>query len=358
MPLAQMWWSVLVAAAHARFFFAPSYPTERLDLAQVGYTADFVSSTLPQQQVVAFVPVPRGAASSFNGGVMAAGVAIAAAAAGVLAGRRATLAIGGGQRPVARSFGREKGGLETAEETEMRYNEWRSSMGVTVEPADQVEDDDDDDDVSALDPSKIKVTLSTKHFDITPAIREHVDERLTHVAERFGDHILALDSHLEVLRNPRGKDEKHSAELVAAVRPGYGKKCVIVRVKATSHDMYLAINDMTHQMERKVRQMKEKVTKNIKHAKRSDEGSLLSELPGYDGPVPSDLDEAVRDAQTSAPMTMDEALETFNIAADGGGEDILVFVDDMTQEVSVLYRDDDRHVNLYVPKERSVTQIC
>jgi hypothetical protein len=58
-------------------------------------------------------------------------------------------------------------------------------------------------------------------------------------------------------------------------------------------------------------------------------------------------------------MTMDEALESFNIAADEtGSDDVLVFVDKMTQEVSVLYRDDARHVNLYVPKERSVTQIC
>lgn len=343
-----------MATAHARFFFAPSYQIENLDLSTSRYTADFRASTVPQAQVVALVPVPRPTASSVNGGVMVAGVAIAAAAM-VLTSRRATLAIGGSQRPMARSFGREKGGLETAEEHEMRYNDWRAEMGVTVGGA---KDSGKSGSVAPLNPSKIKVTLSTKHFDITPAIRDHVDERLAHVAERFGDHILSLDSHLEVLRNPRGKDEKHSAELVAAVRPGYGKKTVTVRVKATSHDMYLAINDMTHQIERKVRQMKEKVTKNIKHAKR-DEGSLLSVLPGYDGPVPSDLDEAVRFAQTAAPMTMDEALESFNIAADEtGSDDVLVFVDKMTQEVSVLYRDDARHVNLYVPKERSVTQIC
>jgi ribosomal subunit interface protein len=292
---------------------------------------------------------------------MAAWFTIAAAAV-VVTARRATLAVGGSQRPLARSFGREKGGLETVEDAEERYNDWRSSMGLTIEADDEDDDDDEFDSTAPLDSSKIKVTLSTKHFDITPAIRDHVNERLNHVAERFGDHILSLDTHLEVLRNPRGKDEKHSAELVAAVRPGYGygkrsRKTDTVRVKATSHDMYVAINDMTHQIERKVRQMKEKVTNKIKHSKSKDEGSLLSELPGYDGPVPSDLDEAVRDAQTSAPMTMDEALESFNIASDDGGNDVLVFVDQGTQEVSVLYRDDARHVNLYVPKERSVTQI-
>jgi len=111
-------------------------------------------------------------------------------------------------------------------------------------------------------------------------------------------------------------------------------------------------------LERKVRQMKEKVTKGIKHSKSGDEGSLLSALPGFDGPLPADLDEAVLDAQAAAPMTMDEALESFNIAADDGGNDVLVFVDKKNKEVSVLYRDSARRVNLYVPKEETVTQIC
>jgi ribosome-associated translation inhibitor RaiA len=172
---------------------------------------------------------------------------------------------------------------------------------------------------------------------------------------------MSLDTHLEVLRNPRGKDEKHSAELVAAVLPGRGKKTVYVRVKATSHDMYLSINDMTHQIERKVRQLKEKVTKGMKHQKKNDassrsvEGALLTELPGYDGLDSSELEEAVR---TASSMTVDEALESFNVAEDDGSTDAFVFMDKNTLQVSVLYRDDSRSVNLYVPKERSVTQIC
>ena len=43
--------------------------------------------------------------------------------------------------------------------------------------------------------------------------------------------------HLEVLKNPRAKDEKYAAEVVAFVMPGNRKKTVPVRVKATSHDM-------------------------------------------------------------------------------------------------------------------------
>jgi ribosomal subunit interface protein len=302
------------------------------------------------------MPMPRGTAPSSASGVMAFGVA-AAAAAVVLAGRRATLGSGG--RPMPRSgsrwFGREKGGLESADEAEARYDQWRSEMGVTI--------DADDEDSPATLPgnmgqSDIKVTVSAKHFEMTPAVRAHVDERFEHVIDKFGDRLLSLDAHLEVLRNPRGKDEKHTAEVVAQVRPGYQKRTMYVKVKSTSSDMYVAINDMTHQIERKVRQLKEKDTKKIRHNKYSADEGLLEELPGYVGSLTDGLDEAVRTAQTTPPLSMDEALESFNIDADVADDaDVLVFVDKDSQKVSVLYRDDAKHVNLYVPKERSLTQI-
>jgi putative sigma-54 modulation protein len=206
------------------------------------------------------------------------------------------LAVGARQQQ-ARSFGREsrdedddfEEDLTVARLDEDKYKEWRSMMGLP-----EAEEKVDEEAGVAPDPLNVKVTLGTKHFDITPALRDHVNERLDHVLERFGQHILSVDTHLEVLRNPRGKDEKHSAELVAAVRPGYGKKTVYVRVKATTHDMYLSINDMSHQIERKVRQLKERVTKGVKHRK--------------DGSTAERLEEAERSAQT---MTLDEELESF-----------------------------------------------
>jgi ribosomal subunit interface protein len=282
---------------------------------------------------------------------MTAGVAAMAAAAVVVAARRATLATAGSQRPLARSFGREEKTI-----VEEEPGAWSR---VEVEVETEVEEEAAD-----ADSSNVKVTLSTKHFDITPAIRDHVYERMDHVVERFGKNLTSLDAHLDVLRNPKGKDVKHSAELVAAVRPGYGKKTVYVRVKATSHDMYLSINDMTSQIERKVRQLKEKVTKGRKHARPNDSSlrssqSITADFPGYTGPdMTSDLEEAVANAQTMAPMTLDEALDSFDVAEDDGeNTDVFVFTDKKSKQVSVLYRDDTRSINLYLPKEKSVQRI-
>lgn len=220
-----------------------------------------------------------------------------AAAAVVVAGRRTALAVGSKntQGKLARSFGREKRGLEDEEDDieedlsvsrldEEKWKEWRSMMGLD-ETSEEVDAEAD----VAPDPSNVKVTLGTKHFDITPAIRDHVNGRVDRVLERFGQHIISIDTYLEVLKNPRGKEEKHSAELVAAVKPGYGAKVVYVRVKATTHDMYLSINDMTHQVERKVRQLKEKVTKSVKHRKE-DPSDLFGD--GSEVPDPLDIEEA------------------------------------------------------------------
>merc|ERR1719482_1586604 len=171
-------------------------------------------------------------------------------------------------------------------------------MGVTVDPLAKGVKEAVEEDVeyeSAL--GEIKVTVSTKHFEITPAVQEHVNAKLQHVAERFGDHLFAIDAHLEVLRNPSAKGEKHSAELVADVKGGWTLnkgKSQTVRVKATGSDMYVAINDSTKQLERKVRQLKEKHTNQMRHGKEGEEMgefSYSSALPGYGGT--DDIDEAV-----------------------------------------------------------------
>jgi len=109
---------------------------------------------------------------------------------------------------------------------------------------------------------------------------------------------------------------------------------VPVRVKATSHDMFLAVNDMTNQIARK--------------------------LPGSAGFDASDVEAAVQAASTLPPMTVPTALATFNLAeagSAGDGTDVFVFIDKDTQRTSVLYRDGSGGVNLYDPKQDAVTQI-
>jgi ribosomal subunit interface protein len=348
----------------ARVFFAPSVGQQPVDFSQMRYSPGYVASALPQQPVVQYVQAPPPAAP--YGGATAAAVAIVGAALGVMASR-AILVVGSKGRPLARSMGRgnpnsSKGGLETVEEQEARYVEWRSSMGVTVDPLAKGVKEAVEEDVeyeSAL--GGIKVTVSTKHFEITPAVQEHVDAKLQHVAERFGDHLFAIDAHLEVLRNPSAKGEKHSAELVAEVKGGWTvRKSQTVRVKATGHDMYLAINESTKQLERKVRQLKEKATGKMRHGKESDrENSTLeysSTLPGYEGT--DDIDEAVLAAKSSTPMSMEEAMENFNLAEDDGATDAFVFIDKATEKVSVLYRDEERKINLFLPKENKLTVLA
>merc|ERR1719379_682304 len=228
----------------ARAFFTPAaYGPRPVDLSRSRYPPDFVAPAAAQPQFDPLAPMPLGPESlSFIGSGMAAGVAVAAAAL-VVAGRRATLAMGT-QRPLARSADRED---RTGAAGEVEVD----SGDAEAEP------------ITIEYPSTLQVSLSTKHFEVTPAIRDHVDEKIKKVLERFGPYILTLDAHLDVLRNPKGKDEKHTAELVAAVRPGYSSKTVRVCVKETSDDMYLAINQVTQQLERKVRQLKEKGQKSV-----------------------------------------------------------------------------------------------
>jgi ribosomal subunit interface protein len=304
------------------------------------------------------------------------------AAALLLSGRRATLALGG-HHPQPRqknsgsygrssgSFGREavvEKGSPAAQKIALdidaaKLAEWRAIVDL---PAGPEEVDGGADEAESMDSPKIKVTMAKKHFNyLGPALKEHVNTKLAQITERFGKHILSLDVHLEVLKNPRAKDEKYAAEVVAFVMPGNRKKTVPVRVKATSHDMFLAVNDMTNQIARKVRQLKEKVTKGMRHpgeghaGSKGDASALLRKLPGSAGFDASDVEAAVQAASTLPPMTVQTALATFNLAEAGTGDgtDVFVFIDKDTQRTSLLYRDGSGGVNLYDPKQDAVTQI-
>jgi ribosomal subunit interface protein len=214
---------------------------------------------------------------------------------------------------------------------------------------------------SADPPRKqVKSTLSTKHFNLAPDVRSHVDAQLEHLLQKFGSHILSLDTHLSLIKNPRAVDEKYSAELVAAVRPAYRMKTVTVRVKAKSHDMNQAIHDMTHQMERKVRHLKEKVMKVRRHSATGGISELSANniLSGSPMSYPAEYEEAVRRARDMPPMTVQDALLNFDVE-DGYRDttNVFVFVNKDDLQVSVLYMDDSRKMKLFVPKERKTMDV-
>ncbi len=93
----------------------------------------------------------------------------------------------------------------------------------------------------------MQISISGQHMDVTPALREHVEEKLDKIIRHFDN---LTDTHvvLQVEKN------RHRAEANINARG--------VRIHATAEadDMYAAIDAMTSKLDRQVLKHKDKIS--------------------------------------------------------------------------------------------------
>jgi putative sigma-54 modulation protein len=93
----------------------------------------------------------------------------------------------------------------------------------------------------------MNVTVTGQHMEITPAIRDHVEEKMQRVKRHF-DHPIDVNVVLSV--------EKLLQKVEANVHLN-GKDII---VETSNADMYVAIDEMSHTLDRQIIRHKEKQT--------------------------------------------------------------------------------------------------
>jgi putative sigma-54 modulation protein len=93
----------------------------------------------------------------------------------------------------------------------------------------------------------MNVTVTGQHMEITPAIRQHVEEKMQRVKRHF-DHPIDINVVLSV--------EKLLQKVEANVHLN-GKD---IFVETSNTDMYVAIDEMSHTLDRQIIRHKEKQT--------------------------------------------------------------------------------------------------
>ena len=107
----------------------------------------------------------------------------------------------------------------------------------------------------------MNLTISGHHLDVTPAIREYVQNKLERVKRHF-DHVIDIAVILTV-DNLTEKEKRQKAEINLRLS---GKT---VYVESLSHDLYAAIDCLVDKLDRQVMKHKSKVQdhdhQSIKH---------------------------------------------------------------------------------------------
>jgi len=185
----------------------------------------------------------------------------------------------------------------------------------------------------------MRVNITGRNLDVSPAIREFTEERL----EKLGRVVEGIhEAHIILAR----EKYRHIAEIVVK-----GKNIVLTGTQETE-DMYNSIGKALEKIEHQARKHREKMIQGKRRNPRKGGGNG-SEAPEeiVEEEVVATLPDGrsvVRDAEyTRKPMTAEEA--ALRLQQDGS-RSFLVFRDAGSGRVGVVYHREDGHLGLIIPE--------
>jgi ribosomal subunit interface protein len=111
-----------------------------------------------------------------------------------------------------------------------------------------------------------RLNIHARNFDLTPAIKDAVLEKMERVCSHF-DFIQSIDVHLSVQKNPRISDA-HLAEVLVHVSGG------LLKTESHSGDLYMALDVLVDKVMRNLTKYKQKRLGRTK-AERSQGGESM-----------------------------------------------------------------------------------
>ncbi len=177
----------------------------------------------------------------------------------------------------------------------------------------------------------MQITITARHFDLTNAIRDHVEEACEKL-EKYFDHIINVHLTLS-LEGSRNHVEMslHASHFS-------------LQSEAEDHDMYLAVDTVIDKMESQIKKLKDKVTDHQKKRLKEDLHFVYADLFERHGG-----DEPRKRLKTkriiAETYSIDEAMNQIEKTKDS----YLIFKNVETDRINVLVKKDDEHFKLLMP---------
>lgn len=189
----------------------------------------------------------------------------------------------------------------------------------------------------------MSITIAGRHFDVTEALKSHVEAKFDRLREHFesdinADVVLSVEKH------------RHIAEVTMHVN-GLHVHCT-----ESTGDMYSSVDDVMHKLDKQVRKYKGRISK-AQHRNRKPlhevEHHLLELTESLEAETETEAATAVatthriieRETMEVKPLTVDEAVLQLELR----DYDFLVFSNSESGRVNVLYKRTGEHYGLIVP---------
>ena len=189
----------------------------------------------------------------------------------------------------------------------------------------------------------VDIKISGRKVTVSDALRDHVQDKVGNALKVFDISPMSCDVVLRVDKNPSNPERK-ACEVTVFVRDN------VVRVVASSDDMYAAIDEAAEKATRQLRKYKTRVIDRrqratVVHAapvSAEDLAALIEPAPDQD-----EDDQLVREKVIDlVPMTEEEAL----VQTDLIGHDFYVFTNATTGLINVIYHRKNGGVGIIKPK--------
>lgn len=176
----------------------------------------------------------------------------------------------------------------------------------------------------------MKLVVQGKNLEITEAIHEYVDQKITKAVNHYQQLTNEVDVHLSVARNPR-INPKQTAEVTIYANG------TVIRAQESSENLYASVDLVADKIARQLRKFKEK--RQAKHQHLPKTGEVVEHQPIVEDLIgnrqPELPEEVVRTKYFAMPpMSVQEALEQLQLI----DHDFYVFCNANSGELNVIYK--------------------
>ena len=181
----------------------------------------------------------------------------------------------------------------------------------------------------------MKLLIHGRNLDVTPAIRDYTETKISRAINHFEDMVKEADVHLSVARNPRVPQQIVEVTMFA--------NGTVIRAQERSENLYASIDLVANKLNRQLHRYKDRLHERShgpvhRSARDEERGAAHLPPPGTaitDGLEPSVPHRGVRRKYFTMPaMDLEEALHHLEMV----DHDFYVFRDADSGQIQVVYR--------------------
>ncbi len=180
----------------------------------------------------------------------------------------------------------------------------------------------------------MQINTRGKNMEITPALQEYVEKRLSKLEKYLGSDGSGIDAQVTL----SVAKENHIVEVTISIGG------LLLRGEEATQDMYASIDLVVDKIERQIHKYKTRINRKLRQKGFKELNEQFSSRRREEEEIEPRIVRTKR--FTMKPMPEEEAILQMNLL----GHDFFVFTNADTEEINVLYKRRDGNYGLIEPK--------